>query len=121
MATPELTTRCALRLPLDFVDLLRSMWNGLLTVAAFFVSASVFQQNGPQLVAGQYLLGLGTCSSAVVSILGLLTTSRRWRCDWVRSHDHCEPSVAGVDPDIISPVVETNLMVSFILESANAI
>lgn len=50
-------------LPSNFVDLLRSlfhaMWNGLLSITAFLVSASIFQQNGVQLVAGQYLLGLG--------------------------------------------------------------
>lgn len=65
---PAFSFHTSSSLPLDFIDLLRSlfraMWNGILSLAAFFVSTSLLQTNsgyggGMQMAAGQYLLGLG--------------------------------------------------------------
>ena len=69
-------------LPLDFVDLLQSlynaMWTGLLTLAALFVSTSFVQQNG---VKGQYLLGLGESYDHLTDE-SELTFDRHWGRNW---------------------------------------
>ena len=83
----SLSFHTASSLPLDFVDLLQSlynaMWNGLFTLAALFVSTSFLQQNG---VKGQYLLGLGESHDHLTDE-SRLTFHRRWRRDWACRRD----------------------------------
>lgn len=107
---PLLSFHTASSLPLDFVDLLQSlynaMWNGLLTLAAFFVSTSFLQQNGVQSVAGQYLLGLGESESYITKECKLTVAERH------RGHHRVRRLASCTNKTLtwLRPVVETNLM-----------